>query len=376
MKSENLKLIKNLRHDLHKIPEPSMKEVETKKFLMDWIGKHTQNMQIVDKGCYFYVVYKVSDDKQDIAFRADMDALPIPEGNSPPPWASKNPGWSHKCGHDGHMAALCGLILEIDQKGCDNNCYFLFQPGEETAEGAVQCLNFFDDVPNINAFYAWHDGNMGPFTNVGIKKGPMFCASTGILLEFKGEPTHASTPRLGKSPVRAMMEVINAIPEFFDLWAYGKMPMCTICYVEAGTPVFGSAVGNGKLHLTCRAWYDKDMDESIENFINYALACGANSGIEVKATFHEKFASTENDPGCVDRVLKACEELKYPVTMLEDPIGGSEDFGAFLHHAPGCMWGMSFGSEFAPIHDKDFQFQDDVLEPAVELFKNLAYQKY
>jgi amidohydrolase len=384
MKTENLKAIKNLRHDLHKIPEPSMQEFNTKKFLMDWLDKNTANIKIVDKGNYFYAYYHVGEAAKNIAFRADMDALPIPEGKNPPPWASTNPGWAHKCGHDGHMAGLCGLALEIDQaadtpKACKNNIYFLFQPGEETGEGALTCTGFFKEkeVKHIDAFFAYHNGALGdPHNLVMIREGPMFCASTGLLLEFVGTPTHASTPKNGKNPTRAMADVINAIPNYFDLWKYGKKPMCTVCYVEAGEPVYGSAAGTGKIHLTCRAWFDTDMQDAMDSLIDYAKQRGAEDGLEVIASYHEKFAATINTPEMVTRVRQAASKLHYPILMLDEPVGGSEDFGVFLQHAPGAMWGMSFGMNHPGIHDAHYQFQDSLLGPAVRMFLELAYQEY
>lgn len=64
-----------------------------------------------------------------------MDSLPIMEDDSLS-HHSKIAGVSHKCGHDGHCAALCGLALELDKTETDADVYLLFQPGEETGSGA------------------------------------------------------------------------------------------------------------------------------------------------------------------------------------------------------------------------------------------------
>ena len=61
------------------------------------------------------------------------------------PWASHFPGKAHKCGHDGHSATLAGFALEIDQVGADKNIFFLFQPAEETGDGAIQCVDFIKE---------------------------------------------------------------------------------------------------------------------------------------------------------------------------------------------------------------------------------------
>jgi len=58
-----------------------------------------------------------------------MDALPIYENRSLP-YASLTDGVSHKCGHDGHCAVLCGLALELENTDTENTVYLIFQPGE------------------------------------------------------------------------------------------------------------------------------------------------------------------------------------------------------------------------------------------------------
>ena len=55
-----------------------------------------------------------------IGFRADMDALPIQE-TSGLPFASKNDGVMHACGHDGHVAMLLATAKIMSQKSNQYN---------------------------------------------------------------------------------------------------------------------------------------------------------------------------------------------------------------------------------------------------------------
>src|SRR6476660_3691226 len=114
MDKKNLELAKQLRHELHQHPELSNHEAWTKQHLIDFLKKHTK-LEIVDRGLWFYAIYRTGEDKKNIAYRADFDALPIEE-TIDIPYASEFPGISHKCGHDGHSASLAGFALEIDQK--------------------------------------------------------------------------------------------------------------------------------------------------------------------------------------------------------------------------------------------------------------------
>ncbi len=143
MNEKNLELAVKLRHELHRNPELSNHETWTKRRLIDFLKTHTK-LEIVDRGLWFYAVYRAGEGKRNIAFRADFDAIPMQESIDIP-HASQNPGVSHKCGHDGHSAALAAFALEIDQLGADKNVFFLFQHAEETGDGAAQCAVFIKE---------------------------------------------------------------------------------------------------------------------------------------------------------------------------------------------------------------------------------------
>ena len=128
MQTDNLSKIVNLRHELHMHPELSMEEKMTAARIKDFLGANT-NLSIIDRGEWFYAVKRGTTGKTRIAFRADMDALPIAEDETLS-YHSKNPGVSHKCGHDGHCAALCGLALELDGRETEADVYLIFQPRE------------------------------------------------------------------------------------------------------------------------------------------------------------------------------------------------------------------------------------------------------
>ena len=150
MKRDSLKKAIELRHRLHEHPEASMEEIWTKAYLIRFLKEHT-DLEIVDHGRWFYAAYRKDNEKKNIAFRADFDAVRMDESIELP-YGSKFPGVAHKCGHDGHSATLAALALEVDQEGADRNVFFLFQHGEETAEGAIECVRMIKDE-NIQEIY-------------------------------------------------------------------------------------------------------------------------------------------------------------------------------------------------------------------------------
>lgn len=141
MKQENYDLAVKLRHELHSHPELSMKECWTKAHLMDFLRRHT-SLELVDRGRWFYAVRWAGEDRPSIAFRADMDAMPVEDPAGLMPYGSQCPGVGHKCGHDGHSASLAAFALELEGNDADKNVFLLFQHAEETGQGAKECAAF------------------------------------------------------------------------------------------------------------------------------------------------------------------------------------------------------------------------------------------
>ena len=157
MRKENLKLITELRHELHREPELSMREEETVTRLAAFLQDNT-DLEVVREAGWLYAVKAGQPGGRRIAFRADMDALPIRETLSLP-YASCREGVSHKCGHDGHCAVLCGLALELSRTETADTIYLIFQPGEETGEGAKRCCGLIRRE-GIEEIYAFHNKSL------------------------------------------------------------------------------------------------------------------------------------------------------------------------------------------------------------------------
>ena len=217
MDKDILKTAVVLRHRLHRCAELSGQEKQTKAMLIDFLRTHT-SLELHDMGAWFYAVYKAplnvrteSAPTRRIAFRADFDALPI-EDDPALPYASENLGVAHKCGHDGHSAALCALAAEIDRHGCRSDILFLFQHAEETGCGAPVCQKMItDEKPDI--IFGWHNMPGFPAGSVAVHDGTAAFASRGLVLSFFGKSSHASQPENGHNPARAISKLIIDIPE-------------------------------------------------------------------------------------------------------------------------------------------------------------------
>lgn len=248
--------IYDLRRRLHSIPEASMHEMQTKAVLMSFLRENT-DLEIVDRGAWFYVVLKSSDDRigdeerTPIAFRADMDAVCGQDGK---------PG--HYCGHDGHSSILCGAAAWLSRamEKCGNthrDVYFIFQPGEEIGAGARLCRDLIIEK-NIGEIYGLHNIPGYPRNHVLTIDGTFACASTGLEIHMIGTASHAAYPEAGKNPgpalARLLLEIEKLTEEYNRSRGFVRM---TLIGMDIGSANYGVAASEGTLRMTVRAEREK-----------------------------------------------------------------------------------------------------------------------
>jgi amidohydrolase len=369
LERNNLELIKKLRHELHQHPELSNQEVWTKQHLIAFLQTHTR-LEIVDKGSWFYAVYHAGQGKGNIAFRADFDALPIEE-TIDIPHASKYPGVSHKCGHDGHAACLAGLALEIDQHGSNQNIFFLFQHAEETGDGALQCVPFIKEN-NIEEIYAYHNMSGMALNSVNVIDGTAHYASKGMTIHMEGTPAHASQPEDGINPAFAIANLIQRIPDLTSPEKNKGKVLCTVIQVDVGERAFGISASQGKLLLTIRAHYEAELDQLQQNLENCALSLAKEYGLKVTFSYNDVFPETVNTKESVDKIRKVCKTKGIQLVEMKEPFRASEDFGHYVKVTKGAICFIGNGEDYPHIHTIEYDFRDEIIETAVELFKGLT----
>ena len=369
MKVQNYELAKKLRRELHQHPELSNEEVWTKQYLMDFLKANT-TLELVDKGNWFYAIYRAGADKPNIAFRADFDALPLDEVIELP-WASKIPGKAHKCGHDGHSATLAGFALEVDQEGADQNIFFLFQPAEETGDGAVQCTELIKEH-QIDEIYGYHNMSGQPYKSIGIIDGTIMCASKGMTIHFEGAPAHASQPETGNNPSFAIGNILGAIPGFIAPETHKGLILCTVVQIDVGEKAFGLAASKGDLRMTIRALYEEEMERLQENLENLAKEQAEEFGLKVSFEYNDEFPETANHKENADKIRLVAKEKGMELVELKEAARPSEDFGHYTKLTKGAFFFIGNGEDYPHIHNTAFDFRDELIETGVELYKGLV----
>lgn len=406
MKEENLRKIIALRHQLHQNAELSGRERKTKKILMDFMREHT-DFEMHDCGSWFWCVREAKPSgrspitfradmdapsgRSPIAFRADMDALPVDE-TLDLPYASTTPGVSHKCGHDGHSAALAGLGLELTGISLPRSVVLIFQPAEETGKGGEVCARLIPQL-GISQVYAFHNLGGYPEGAIVVRDGLSQPASKGLTVHFQGKTSHASDPEEGKNPSDAIadLEIFtrealkdgslpaglaedspDPAPDRAVRLSFRGMVLCTIVNMSVGKKDFGVSPGQGEISMTLRAEEEKEMDTLEYAIRNRAEELAARDGLTVTFSVADPFPETRNDPQALERVIRCAGDLGFPVIRMQKLWRASEDFGYYQKQCPGAIFYVGNGTDYPPLHTCLYDFNDRILSRAADLFLALA----
>jgi amidohydrolase len=361
MDKEKLRLVVELRHELHKNAELSGKEEITQNILKNFIKSNT-SFRIVDKKSYFYAVYKNKENIPNIAIRADIDAVPIDE-NIKTGYCSINKGVSHKCGHDGHSSILVMLALLIEEnKLYDKNIYLLFQPAEEIGQGAKQIVedNFLKEN-NIDEIYSFHNIPNYKKESILIKEEVFACASKGMIIKLKGKPSHAAYPEFGTNPSIAAADIIKFISEVPKIGDYKGMVLSTLINVSIGEKAFGTSAGYGEIMTTIRAENEDDLNK-IENKIKeFTKIVSKENKLQYSISFCDEFPETRNNKYCVDKIRQVAINNNVETDEIDSAFRWSEDFGYYLKDVKGCMFGIGSGLNQPQLHTLEYDFPDDII---------------
>ena len=369
MNKTNLDKAIKLRHHLHMYPELSEQEYKTREALIDFLKENT-SLEVVDRGRWLYAKYTAAEKKKpSIAFRADIDAIRVQEKDTLP-YASKNPGAAHKCGHDGHSSALCAFAMEVDQNGADRDIYFIFQHAEETGAGAKECCVLIEEE-NIAEVYGLHNLPGASFGCVCTRPGVVNFASVGIEYSLTGAPTHASTPELGRNPAKAVSRMVLAIDDITAAQNPKGRLLATVIQMDVGERAFGVSAWEGKLLLTVLGEYGEEMDAFIEALNATAAEECEEYGLELSIQYYERFPDTYNHPEAVEKIKKICEDNNLEYVEME-PMRSSEDFGEFTKKTCGALIWLGAGENWPPLHDENFDYNDALIEETCELFRLLV----
>jgi amidohydrolase len=363
--------LRALRRKLHRRPELSGQEIKTPEFILEYLQACPPD-EILEElgGTGMALLYEGEEEGPTLMFRCELDALPIQE-TSGSMHASLVKGVSHVCGHDGHMAIITGLAEKLgEERPARGRVVLLYQPAEETGEGALQVLKdprFAQIKPDY--VFALHNLPGYPLGAVVVREGVFSIASRGMIVELEGLTAHAAQPETGNSPAPALSELLMEMPQLPEQLSFNDFCLLTPIYVRLGEKgAFGTAPGVAQLMFTLRATRREDMQQLVEKAVEKVKKTAQKHDLNVNISWSDVFESTESDAESVTLVTEAAQQLEMPLQQLETPFRWSEDFGQFTLKHKGALFGLGSGEKQYPLHHSSFDFPDPLLPQGVNLF--------
>ncbi|AZV46299.1 amidohydrolase [Nautilia sp. PV-1] len=367
----------SIRRHIHMYPDLSGEEKPTRDYVKDILESNGIKTKTF-KDNYALVSEIITDEKKPfLAFRADMDALPIQEENHVS-YASKKKGVMHACGHDAHTAILTGVMLFLNEikENLNINIRGVFQHKEEVFEGGSSDLIKVGVLENVKEIYGLH---MYPYLKtgeIGYKYGEMMASADMFEIEIFGKSAHGARPHEGVDAILTASMAVNSINHIVSRRIDPLHP----AVISFGTIEGGKAPNiicdHVKLSGTVRTLNDK-VRSDIKKMTEDAVSGIAKSmGAEYK--FHYYYGNSEliNTKECVDKIINNAKMLGIKPVDLVQPVMGGEDFAEYLKVVKGAYFRLGCCSKIKdtcyPQHHPKFNIDEDSLLLGAKILASLA----
>lgn len=357
-----------IRRELHKIPEAGFAEHKTQQLLLQYISSLPQDrLEVKTWRTGILVHVRGMEGKRRIAYRADMDGLPIEEETTYT-FRSQHPGYMHACGHDMHMTIALAVLTHVVEHPVKDHVLIVFQPAEEGPGGALPMLQ-------SEAFQAWrpdlmlalHIAPEYPVGTIATKPGTLFANTSELFIDLKGTGGHAAFPHLANDMIVAASNLVN---QLHTIVSRNVNPLdaavITLGQIEGGTRQ-NVIAKKARIAGTIRTLSEETMQgirkriESILEGIRISFDC------EVKVDYGSCYHQVYNDEALTKEFMQWTREQYGQVQLVhcKEAMTG-EDFGFFLQDIPGFMFWLGVDTPYS-LHHAKLEPSEDAIAPAVKL---------
>jgi hippurate hydrolase len=372
------------RRELHACPETGFEERETAAKvagLLSSFGAAGRGLEVATGigGTGVVATLHRGSNPRSVGLRADMDALAIQETGGRP-HGSRTPGRMHACGHDGHMAMLLGAARALAaDPDLDGTVQFVFQPAEEHGRGAKAMIadGLFNRFP-MDEIYGLHNMPGIACGRFETRPGGILAAEDNFVIRILGRGAHAARPHMSVDPIVTAAELVLALQTVVAR-SLDPAAQAVVSVTEFHTDGTRNVIPSRAVLKGDTRSYDPAVRALLEWRMS-ALAAGICSahGADHEFEYSHEFEPTLNSPQCLEPALRAARTVAGPGLVVGDcaPVLASEDFGAFLAVKPGNF--MFLGSGLPgepggiPLHNPDYDFNDELLEPGVRYLVAVA----
>jgi len=374
-----------IRRDIHAHPEIGFEEVRTSEIVAQKLSEWGIEVHRGLGGTGVVGVIRgqgqASGGNRAIGLRADMDALPMEEGNS---FAhrSKNPGRMHACGHDGHTTMLLGAAKYLaETRKFAGTVHLIFQPAEEGLAGAKAMLDdgLFERFP-CDAVYGIHNSPDMPLGTVKAIAGTAMAAIDYFSVVLRGKSAHGAHPQQGIDTVAIAAQVVNVL---------NALPSRHVDALESAIVSIGQIHGGTsdivipetvELRGSVRT-LKPEIRDLVEGLFKRAVEnTAAAQGGTAEISYRRAYPATINAAHETDRASLCATNTRGVNRVIRDgkPLLAGEDFAFMLERAPGAylFFGQRDGAKGGtPVHNPGYDFNDDLLPIGASYLAGLVEQE-
>ncbi|PLR37560.1 amidohydrolase [Chimaeribacter coloradensis] len=356
------------RRELHQHPELSGKETATTGRLLGWLNNIglTPLPYSLNTG----LVVEIGHRGPLIALRADIDALPIEETTALP-FASRQPGVMHACGHDIHTSVMLGAarLLKAREADLPGRVRILFQPAEETFVGAKALIDA-GVLEGVQAIFGMHNAPELPVGTFATRGGAFYANVDRFVIRLTGKGAHAARPQEGIDTIVVAGQTIGALQ---TLASRRYSPLASV--VVSVTRIAGGNTWNVlpqqvELEGTVRT-HDNAIRATLPEAMRQIIhGIAAASGATAELVWQPGPPALVNTPRWAEFASRVAADNGYRVQISEPQMGG-EDFALYLQKVPGTFVSIGSGSDEG-LHHPGFNPDERLIYPAACYFARLA----
>lgn len=317
---------------------------------------------------------KVADGAGIIAFRGDIDALPIQE-NSTVSFSSTIPGVMHACGHDAHTAIMLALAVSLNHARragvLRRNIRIIFQPAEEVMEGGAPDVIAFGALDGVERIFAVHVEPKLPTGTVGVRVGAITSAGDVFEVHVHGSGGHSSRPHLTQDVVFALSSLATQLPALLsrhiDPQARAVVVIGSIHAGEAANAIPEDGYLRGTIRMAdAAAWHG--IRPILEELIAQVLA---PTGVTHQVHYTYGVPPVMNEQTSTDLFVQAAHQAGDVAVVRAPQSAGGEDFAWYLEQIPGSLARLGcWDGEHEPsdLHKANLHVDEQCLEVGLKLF--------
>ncbi|MEK0398436.1 amidohydrolase [Tetragenococcus halophilus] len=365
--------VTSYRRHLHQMPELGLEEKQTAKFIRETLQSFGVKDIYTMLTTATIAVFHGEKPGKTLAFRADIDALPVTEETGVS-FASKTEGKMHACGHDGHASALLGFAKYLSQhpEVIKGTIVLIFQPAEEGPGGAQLLINEgliekfgIDQIVGIHLFPEFPEGV------IACRPGAMMARNGEVTIKVHGKSAHGAQPQQGQDAILAASAIIQGLHSIISR---------NISPLDTGVLTFGEITGGQAMNIiagqvkvegTMRAFSDEAYDIMTQRVKETAEFIAQGYGCHAEVHFNHMYRVVDNDP----KMVKALEKVAGDDYFECQPYMLAEDFSMYQQVIPGLFFFVGTLNEnkgyVYPLHSEKMQFEEKNLLRAIHYYVQL-----